>query len=112
MKFRRRRDAETSRDRTGGAASVEVDEFTDGAIEVLATFLVGDPVDLPSDPAGAPIAGFVRLRLESPAVPRHVVDLDTPLRHRVGAVEVYQDPVWEAERILADEHDAVRLEGS
>ena len=92
--------------------SVQVDEFADGAIEVLATFLVGDPVDLPSDPAGAPIAGLVRLRLESSAVPRDVVDLDAPLRHGVGAIEVDQDPVWEAERILADEHNAVRLEGS
>ena len=79
---------------------------------MLAAFLVGDPVDLPSDLSGAPIAGLVGLRLESPTVPRHVVDLDAPFRDRVGAVEVDHDPVAEAERILADEHDAVRLEGS
>jgi hypothetical protein len=86
MKFRRSYGAETSRDGTGGAVSVQVDQFTDGPIEVLAAFLVGDPVDLPSDPAGAPIAGLVRLRLESSAVPGDVVDLDPPLRDRVGAV--------------------------
>ena len=92
--------------------SVQVDELADGAIEVFAAFLIGDPVDLPSDPAGTAITGLVGLRLESPAVPCDMVDLDAPLRNRVSAIEVDHDPVDEPQGILADEHDAVGLESS
>jgi hypothetical protein len=66
VKFRRRGSAETSRDGRRGALSVQLDQLADRTIEVLAALLVGDPVDLPTDPAGSAITSLVGLRLETP----------------------------------------------
>ncbi len=56
----------------------QLDEFVDGGVEVIGEFEVGDPIDLPADPAGIPIAALVTLRVEPATVPGDVIDLDRP----------------------------------
>ncbi len=81
-------------------------ELIDDRVEVLGQFLIGDPFDLPTDEAGASIAGLVVLRIESAAVPGDVVDLECPPDGRVGAVGVDDGPVGEDDGVLAMQDDA------
>ena len=90
--------------------AVEVAEFVDHGAWVVSPLLICDAIDLPPHPAGVAISSLVILRLAPPAVPRHMVDLDSPARYWVGAIEMNDGPIWQLETKLSDEWDTALLE--
>jgi hypothetical protein len=80
---------------------VELHQFIDCSVEVVAEFLVGHPVDLPSDAPRIAVTTFVALTVQPPSVPGHMVDLNGPANQWVCSIWMDRDSVWKVERMLA-----------
>jgi len=82
---------------------LQLHQLVDRPTEVVGKLAVGDTVDLPVQEAQGPISSLVLLRLQPPAVPGDMIDLDSPPRRDVGTVRMNPDSIRQADRVLSDE---------
>ena len=87
---------------------VELGQFSDRPDEVVAEFLVGHPVDLPSDAPRIAVTTLVALTIQPTSVPGDMVDLDGPTNQWVCTIWMDRDSVWKVERVLAKVREVLR----
>ena len=91
---------------------VELHQFFDYLVEIVAEFLVGHPVDLPSDAPRIAVPTLVALTIQPTSVPGDMVDLDGPTNQWVCTIWMDRDSVWKVERMLSDQWaDASQFQG-
>ena len=86
------------------AEVVQLDDLGDRSGSIVAEIGIGDALDLPSDASKFAISALVVLSIETSTVPRHVIDLDSPLHVWKCTIGVHDRSVAQNDRMLTHEH--------